>query len=200
MRTLPTQKYHFTEFKLARVNIDYHLEYDKHYYSVPHHLVKHQVEVRATRGSVVVFFKGKAVAHHIRSLRQGSHTTEATHMPTAHRRHQEWSKERLLNWAKDIGPNVLRLTDVMFERKAHPEQAYRSCLGVLNLSRTYDAKRLDNACKHALFIGSPTVRSIKSILQKGIDQLETPLPESSPNSDENVRNGHDNIRGSDYFN
>ncbi len=199
LRSLPSRRYQYTEFKLARVNIDYHIEYDKHFYSVPHHLVKHQVEVRATRGTVAVLFKGNIIARHARSQRQGGFSTEATHMPIAHQKQSQWSPERLQSWAKDLGANVLKLVCKMMARKAHPEQGYRACLGLLNLSRNYDAQRLDRACHRALSINSPTVRSVKSILQQGIDQLELPIEGQQSESDQSSHDEHDNIRGSQYF-
>jgi transposase len=199
IKPLPRSRFQFTAFKLARVNIDYHLEYEKHYYSVPHHLVKHQVEVQATRDSVVVFFKGKQIARHARNNAKGGYTTDANHMPTAHRKHKEWSPERLLDWAKDLGPNVQLMTQVMLHRKPHPEQAYRACLGLLNLSRTYDKQRLDAACQRAAAIHSPTIRSIKSILKNGIDQLELSLDEQRTATEKTSSDDHDNIRGSQYY-
>jgi len=199
MHALPAARYQFTEFKRARINIDYHLEYDKHYYSVPHHLVKHQVELQVTRDTVAVFFKGKQVARHARSQRPGAYSTEANHMPQAHRKHDQWSPGKLLNWAQDIGPHVLLMTKEMFARKRHPEQAYRACLGLLNLSRDYDAQRLDKACERALKIGSPYVRSVKSILQQGLDQLSLPLAEPEPKDATSTNDEHDNIRGPHYY-
>ena len=199
MRSLPGSRYQFTEFKLARVNIDYHLEYDKHFYSVPHHLVKHQVEVQATRDSVAVFFKSKQIARHARSNAKGGYTTDTNHMPTAHRKHQEWSPERLLNWANDLGPNVQHMTQTMLDRKPHPEQAYRACLGLLNLSRTYDKQRLDAACQRAIAIHSPYVKSIKSILKNGIDQLALSLDEQPVATEKSTCDDHDNIRGPQYY-
>jgi len=198
MRALPTTRYEYVEFKLARVNIDYHIEYDKRYYSVPHHLVKHQVEVQATRDGVAVFFKGKQIARHARVYTQGSFSTEPSHMPQAHRKHLEWTPERLTRWAKDLGPNVLSVTELLFARKKHPEQAYRSCLGLLNLSRQYDASRLERACHRAMMIGSPSLKSIKSILKQGIDQLELPLDENTQ-SEESTNQCHENIRGAEYY-
>lgn len=199
MRALPAGRYQYTEFKLARVNIDYHLEYDKHFYSVPHHLVKHQVDVQATRNCVAVFFKGSPIARHVRSQKQGGFTTDPHHMPTPHRKHGQWTPGRLLNWARDLGPHVLLLTKDMLSRKPHPEQAYRGCLGLLNLSRNYDVNRLDRACQRALLIGSPYVRSVKSILQQGIDQLELPI-DNQPHSDDSACGDHSNIRGPQYYN
>jgi transposase len=201
MRSLPAVRYQYTEFKLVRVNIDYHIEFDKHFYSVPHHLVKHQLEVQASRDGVALFFKGKQVARHARSSRQGGYSTDKAHMPKAHRKQEEWSPGRLKNWAKDIGPNVLQLTQLMLERKAHPEQAYRACLGLLSLSKTYDAKRLDNACQRAVTIGSANLRSVKSILQRGLDQLPLPL-EAQGNDNgktKTIANDHGNIRGPEYY-
>lgn len=195
LRALPTQAYHYTEFKWARVNIDYHIEYDKHYYSVPHHLVKHQVEVQATRDVVRVFFKGKQGAVHPRSHRQGAHSTDAAHMPQSHRKQSEWSPERLLSWSQKVGPNVTRLVSIFLDKKRHPEQAYRACLGLLNLSRTYEATRVDCACARAISIGAITVKSVKSILEKGMDQLvETPA-----NTREPTCSAHDNVRGPSYY-
>jgi transposase len=199
LKPLPTSRFQFTAFKLARVNIDYHLEYEKHYYSVPHHLVKHQVEVQATRDSVAVFFKSKQIARHARNNAKGGYTTDTNHMPTAHRKHKEWSPERLLNWAKDLGPNVQLMTQAMLDRKPHPEQAYRACLGMLNLSRTYDKQRMDAACRQAVAIHSPTVKSIKSILKNGIDQLELSLDEQRTATEEATCDDHDNIRGPQYY-
>ena len=199
MRALPLTRYEYIEFKLVRVNIDYHIEYDKHFYSVPHHLVKHQVEVQATRDGVALFFKGKQIARHARRYSQGSFSTEPSHMPEVHRKHHEWTPERLLNWAKDIGPSVLIVVEKMFARKAHPEQAYRSCLGLLSLSRKYDPKRLESACQRALKIGSPYAKSIKSILIKGLDQIDLPFDENNKTEDELKIDNHENIRGPEYF-
>lgn len=199
LRALPAVRYQFTEFKLARVNIDYHLEYGKHFYSVPHHLVKHQVEVQATRDIIAISFKGKQIARHVRSNRQGGYSTDPSHMPTAHRKHSQWSPERLLNWADDLGPHVRVITQHMLARKRHPEQAYRGCLGLLNLSRKYDKRRLNSACERAVAINAPHLKSIKSILQQGIDQLALPLDTPSTATEEQCCDDHDNIRGPQYF-
>jgi transposase len=199
MNALPARGYQYTEFKLVRVNIDYHIEFDRAFYSVPHHLVKHQVETQATQDSVSLMFKGKQVARHARSYRQGSFTTDPDHMPQAHRKQNDWSPERLLSWAKDLGPNVLRITEAMLKRKRHPEQAYRSCLGLLKLSRQYDKQRLDDACARANSIGSPSVKSVRSILQKGLEQLALPLDEENDTQEKTTAIEHDNIRGPQYY-
>lgn len=120
-------------------------------------------------------------------------------MPHAHRKQNEWSPERLLNWAKDLGPNVHLITEAMLNRKRHPEQAYRGCLGLLNLSRKYDNQRLDGACARAASIGSPTVKSVRSILQRGLDQLALPLDEKNGTEETPADIKHDNIRGPQYY-
>lgn len=199
MRSLPSVRYQYTEFKLVRVNIDYHIEFDKHFYSVPHHLVKHQLELQASRDGIALFFKGQQVARHARSRRPGGYTTDCAHMPQAHRKHDEWSPGRLMNWAKVVGPHVLQLVKLLLERKAHPEQAYRASLGLLSLSKAYDAKRLDNACQRAIAIGSPSLKSIKSILQNGLDQLALPLAEEDNDNHKPLSNDHGNIRGPEYY-
>ncbi len=198
MKALPAKPYQYVEFKLARVNIDYHIEVDKHYYSVPHHLVKNQVDVQATRDTITLLFKGKVIATHVRSPRQGAFTTNKSHMPIAHRKQGEWSPQRLHRWAQDLGPNVVRMVDAMVHHRAHPEQAYRSCLGLLNLSKSYDADRLDKACERALLIGSCYVRSVKSILIQGMDQLDLPLEKGSQDEGATIQS-HDNIRGPHYY-
>ncbi len=204
MRSLPATRYEYIEFKLVRVNIDYHIEYEKHFYSVPHHLVKFQVEVQATREGVALFFKGNQIARHPRSYSQGAFSTDLNHMPESHRQHQQWSEERLSKWAEELGTHVLVVVHAMFAGKKHPEQAYRSCLGLLSLSKQYDATRLDRACQRAVLIGSPTLKSIKSILTKGIDQLALSLEEkneSTKNEESKKENlhCHENIRGAKYY-
>ena len=168
---------------------------------MPHHLVKHQLELQASRDGIALFLKGQQVARHARSVRQGGYSTDSAHMPQAHRKQDQWSPGRLMSWAKDIGPHVLQLVKLMLERKAHPEQAYRACLGLLNLSKTYDAKRLDHACQRAMIIGSPNLKSIKSILKQGLDQLALPLDEQDKDNttSKTLSNDHSNIRGPEYY-
>jgi transposase len=197
MRALPNEQYQYTEVKLARVNIDYHVEYQKHYYSVPHHLVKHPVELQASRDTLAVFFNGTQIARHPRNNHQGRFSTNPAHMPQAHRKQAEWTPGRLLNWAHDLGPGVFKITQDMLSSKAHPEQAYRGCLGLLNLSRKYDGARLNAACERAVAIGASSVKSIKSILQNGLDGQ--PLKQPVTQTEEANTEHHDNIRGPEYY-
>jgi len=194
LKPLPAQRYEYLEFKHARVNIGYHIEFDKHYYSVPHHLVKSQVEVQASRDSVAIFFKGQQIARHARSLRQGGFTTHKTHMPEAHQHQQSWTPQRLMNWGKRIGSSTEKMVEVLLEHKQHPEQAYRACLGLLILAKHYTPDSLEAACVRALHINAPLLKNVKSILKSNMDQL--PLP---THPDQSTMDVHPNVRGSDYY-
>jgi transposase len=198
LQQLPPERYHFTQFKRARVNIDYHIQFNKNYYSVPHHLCRLEVQVQATRESVAVFYKGQQVARHPRNHLRGQYTTNTTHMPEAHRNHHKWTPERLLQWGCSIGPDTHKLVEIMLSRKRHPEQAYRSCLGLLNLAKQYDNNRLNNACRRAIEINSPNYRSVKSILSKRLDNL-VETPETLDQRHQSLLNDHDNIRGPMYY-
>ncbi len=200
MAPLPATRYEYAEWKAAIVNIDYHVDIDGHYYSVPHNLVRLKLEVSYSATTVECFFKGKRVAVHARSYRRGRHTTLASHMPESHRKHSQWSPGRLLNWALDIGPGTRDVVQWQFDNRPHPEQGYRACLGLLNLAKYYGRERLEAACKRALAIGSPTRKRIKSILDAKLDQhpelFTTPTsepPVSPPPAP------HLNVRGAEFF-
>jgi transposase len=199
MAPLPVTRYEYAESKSVIVNIDYHVEIDAHYYSVPHRLVRLKLEARFTATTVECFFKGKRVAVHVRSYLRGRHTTLPEHMPESHRKHSEWSPGRLLNWGLSIGPGSRDVVKWQLENRPHPEQGYRACLGLLSLAKRYSPERLEAACRRALSIGSPTYKRIKSILVAKLDQhpelFATPpeTPASPP------RAPHANVRGADYF-
>lgn len=194
LKQLPAERYEYLEFKLARVNIDYHIEFDKHYYSVPHHLVKSQIEVQASRETVAVFFKGQQVARHARCARQGGFSTHTDHMPDAHRQHQTWTPQRLRSWGQRIGCSTEKIVATWLEQKQHPEQAYRACLGLLNLAKEYSPARLEAACLRAIHIQALRLKNVKSILKSNMDQL--PLP---PHPEQSTIDDHHNVRGSDYY-
>ena len=194
LKSLPVSPYIFAEFKKARLGIDYHIEVDGHYYSAPYQLAKETVEVRYTENTIEIFHKSKRVASHVRSYRQGTHTTTAEHMPEKHSRHMQWTPGRLLNWSQSIGPHTLQLTKQIFEKKEHPEQAYRSCLGLLNLVKSFGEARLEAACQRAIYYGPPTRRSVKEILSKNLDKI--PIEDNQP---ETIISNHENIRGPSYF-
>ena len=195
---LSRQPFEHIEFKIARVNIDYHVQYASHHYSVPHQLVREQVELRVTQNTVQVLHKGKPVTSHPRKWGEtGGFTTKPKHMPKRHRKQQQWTPGRLLNWAKGLGPEVLRFTRKLLDSKQHPEQAYRACLGLLNLERDYGAERLNAACDRAIKTGGHRVASVRSILQSGLDSV--PLEQPQDNNTERVIISHENIRGAGFY-
>lgn len=198
LQALPTQPYQYAEIKFARVHIDYHIEYDKHYYSVPHHLVKTQVEVQATQTTVSVYHQGKRMASHPRSYRSGAHSTCPEHMPQHHRAFSEWSGERFLRWAGDIGIETQKVVQHLLQEKRHREQSYRRILALLSNAKKYGRSRLNNACRRALHINSPTRSSVESILKQGLDQVNLE-PESTSVQEELNLDHHENVRGEQYY-
>lgn len=198
LRPLPVQPYQYAEIKQARVHIDYHIEYDKHYYSVPHHLVKQAVEVQASDNLVAVYSHGQRVASHPRSYRLGAHSTCAEHMPRAHRTLQEWSPERFLSWAGDIGTETREVVSYLLQEKRHREQSYRRILALLSNAKKYGRERLNKACGRALLINSPTRSSVESILKQGLDQVAVE-PTDNTVQEELFLDQHENVRGEDYY-
>jgi len=198
MKPLPMTRYEFAEWKKVIVNIDYHVDVTGHYYSVPHSLVRQKIEARFTATTVECFFKGNRVAAHVRSRLRGRHTTVAEHMPEAHRKHMQWTPGRLLNWALAIGPATRDVVRWQLENRPHPEQGYRACLGLLNLAKQFTEARLEAACRRALTIGSPTRKSIKSILEAKLDAHPELFPATEP-PPTTTPPQHGNVRGAEYF-
>ena len=143
---LPQERYVYATWRKAKVDIDYHVEVDKVYYSVPYQLVGEVVDVRLTLNTLEILHKGRRVASHIRSYRKGHASTQPDHMPAAHRAHAEWTPSRLIDWGSKVGPNTGAFIKALLEARRHPEQGYRSCLGILRLSRTYPKQRAEAAC------------------------------------------------------
>lgn len=195
LRPLPANTYVFTQVKKVRVHIDYHVEIDKHYYSVPYTLVKQQLEAHICGQQVTLYHHDKVVAIHPRSYHTGRHTTQTQHMPKAHQAQQQFSPERFERWAKKVGDATAELVSTYLSTRKHPEQAYRKCLGLLSLEKTYSAPRLNAACARALATGAHTYKAIKSMLDKGLDKQ--PLP--TQQSDLLNQIDHQNIRGQDYY-
>lgn len=194
LQLLPPRPYEYSEWRKARVGIDYHIEIARHFYSVPFSFARREVEVRLTAQTLECFVGAKRIAVHVRSHLPGSHSTQAEHLPKAHRAHLEWTPGRFLNWANEIGEFTRQVVKHLLWTKLHPEMGYRSCLGLLSLAKTYGAERLEAACQRALLNGTPNRRSIVSILAQGVDRL--PLPEET---EEAPLIDHDNIRGSSYY-
>lgn len=194
LATLPKQPYEYTDIKTVKVNIDYHIQYDDHLYSVPHHLVGERIDVHASNTLITLHFHNKVVASHPRQHRPGMTTTPG-HMPTRHEKHQNWTPGRLMTWAKDIGDEVLKWVNYQLDSKPHQEQAYRVCLGLLNLSRQYPTERLNNACAIANQQHLYRLKHIKAILTSNQDKLYRKRDDSS----QHLPQAHENIRGPHNF-
>jgi transposase len=193
MRPLPPTPYVYAEWKRVRAAFDYHVDVDRHYYSVPHPLVGQELWARFGAATVEVFHRSVRVASHVRSYQRGVHTTLPQHMPRAHREHAEWTPTRLINWGASIGANTGAVVEHLLRSKPHPEQGYRACLGLLSLARQYGQARLEAASTLAVKLQSPTRKSVLSILKTGRDQLTpaTPEPIDLPE--------HTNVRGPKYY-
>ena len=198
LRALPAQAYQYAEIRQARVHIDYHVEYDKHYYSVPHHLVKQAVEVQASDNLIALYSQGQRVASHPRSYRQGGHSTCAEHMPQSHRAIQEWSPERFLRWAGDVGDETRAVVSHLLKEKRHQEQSFRRILALLSNARKYGRERLNRACARALAINSPTRSSVESILKQGLDRVALE-PDEGAVQEDLFLDQHENVRGEGYY-
>ncbi len=194
LNPLPGTAYVFATWKKVRVSIDYHVELERHYYSVPYQLVKHQLDARLSAHTVELFYRGKRVASHRRCAQHARHTTVTEHMPRPHREYAEWSPKRLVRWAEQSGPATAALITQILSSRRHPQQGFRSCLGILRLGKTYSRLRLEAACRRALIIGAASYKSVESILKHNLDQQ--PLPEAASSS---LPIDHDNLRGPDYF-
>ena len=194
LRPLPSSPYEYAEWKTARVNIDYHIEIDGHYYSVPYQLVKEQVDVRFTATTIEALFKNRRVATHPRSYQRGAHTTLSEHMPKAHQKYLEWTPSRILDWAGKNGPNTRDLASCIMENRKHPEQGFRSCLGIMRLVKRYSAERVEAACGRALLLKAYSYKSVESILKTNLDKQEWP---ESVSTEKPII--HYNIRGREYY-
>lgn len=195
LKPLPNIPYKFAEWKKATPGCDYHVEVDKRFYSVPYALIKKELDVRFTDQTVEVFYRLKRVAAHMRNYGSRKHITLTEHMPTAHQKYVEWTPERIINWAGKIGISTAQLIEKVIATKEHPQIAFRSCLGILRLGKSYTNVRLDSACDRALKIGAYSYHSIVSILKNNLDNV----PVSSSEILTATKETHENIRGGDYF-
>jgi len=190
---LPAEPYRYAEWKKCLVGPDYHVEVDKHYYSVPSRLIRETVEARLTATTVEILHKGSRIATHARSELPHRHTTITEHMPSAHRRYAEWTPSRMMTAAAKIGPSTIALVEAIMKAKPHPEQGFRACLGILRLEKSYGAQRLEAACHRGNDIGATSYGSVASILKHGLDKAYAQeAPQGEP-----IR--HANIRGRGYY-
>jgi len=195
LKPLPSEPFVFGEWKKARVNIDYHVEIERHCYSVPFHLVHELVEARIRSATVEIFHKSRRMATHLRSSVAGGFSTLPEHRPPKHRHYLEWTPERLMEWAGKIGPAAAAIAGEILKSRRYPEQGYRACLGLIRLARRYPAERVEAACARALASRACSYRSVKSILETNLDSQ--PLEESAVCSAHQLM--HANVRGPAYY-
>jgi transposase len=193
LKALPVEPYIYAEWKQCKVSFDYHVEVERHYYSVPHTLLRESVWVRITARTVEVFHRGQRIAAHLRSSSQRRHTTLAEHMPSSHRRYAEWTPERITRQAGEIGRNTAALIEIILRERAHPEQGFRAAIGIIRLANSFGRERLEAACERALAIGARSFTSVNSILKNNLD-AKRPAPAA-----DGPAITHSNIRGPRYF-
>ncbi len=190
---LPVEPYTYAEWKECRAGLDYHVELDKHYYSVPHALLRQKLWARLTDRTVEIFHRGKRVACHLRGSPNRRHTTVTEHMPSAHRRLAAWTPQRIRHYAACIGPNTEALIDIIMRSRPHPEQGFRSSIGIIRLAKSHGSERLEAACERAIDIGARSYSSVASILRNNLDRRKPKPAADRPAID------HANIRGPRYF-
>jgi transposase len=193
LKSLPSTRYELAEWKVCRPNIDYHVAIDHNFYSVPYQLIDESLEARFTASTIEVFFKSRRVAAHARLTGRGRYATLLEHMPRAHRAHAEWTPSRLIAWAEQTGPATGRLAAGILERRPHPEQGYRACLGLMRLGRVHGADRLEAACQRAERLRSYRLRTVEHILKHQQDRLPLDEPPARPALT------HENLRGATYY-
>ena len=193
---LPAEPYVLAQWRVRKVGLDYHVDFDGHFYSVPYRHARATVEVRATLRTLEIFAQGERIAAHLRGSGDGKHTTVADHMPSSHRRYLDWTIERILREARSVGPSVDLLCQLILQDRPHPEQGFRSCLGIVNLAKAFGAQRADAACLRALQIGARTYGSVRSILDNRLDGQAVQRPDTDEAA---VDIPHPNIRGARYY-
>jgi transposase len=195
LQPLPATPYEFAVWKPAKVNIDYHVEFETRWYSVPYRLAREAVEVRATATVVEVFHRGRRVASHVREYGRRRFITNPEHMPAAHRAHLEWTPSRLVTWGASVGQPVAELVETILTSRPHPEHGYRACLGLMHLAKRYGPERLTAACQRALATGGVSYSSVDAILKHDLDRaplIVEPVAKVVPIH-------HANLRGAAYY-
>jgi transposase len=200
LKPLPPERFEYATWKRVRVNIDYHVEVDHHFYSVPYTLREEhpELEARFTATTVELYRNNERITSHLRSYGRGLHTTKPEHMPKAHLKHLEWTPSRIVHWAGTVGPNTKALVEAILADRPHPEMGYRSCLGILRLSKDerFGPERLEPACARALLSGARSFHHVASILKHGLDRVPLPQRKSQTQAELPL---HENIRGRGYY-
>lgn len=193
LKPLPSERYRYIDFKRPTVNIDYHVDVEGHFYSVPYQL-RGKVEAFLSADTVEIFHSNRRIVTHVRSYQKGKYTTLIEHMPKSHQKHLEWTPTRIINWAEQTGPATAKVVETILATRPHPEQGFRSCLGILRLGKKYSAERLEAAAIRAVHFKAFSYRSIKSILETGFDRLPFIKQKEVIAAIQ-----HDNIRGKEYY-
>ena len=194
LKPLVSQPYQFREFLKVRAGFDYHVEIDQHFYSVPHALVRKQLEAILTASTIEILHGGKRVTSWARSYEAGKKSTDTLHMESAHRHFAQWDSEHELRWALSVGVSTHAFLQVVFSKAPHRDFSYRWANSIKSLSREYGHERLEAACKRALEIGATATMNVRSILKNNLDQNANKLATA-----EEAAFDHDNIRGADYY-
>ena len=192
LRPLPKERYAITAWKKATVHIDYHVDVEKTHYSAPYTLIGQKVDVGYTSSVVEIYHRGKRVASHMRVNKPGAFVTDKLHMPHDHRRFLEWTPERIKSWGEKIGPNTRMLMEAIMEHREHPEHGYRSCLGLIRLAKLYPSERVEQACLRALDLKAYNYKSVKSLLERGLEKM-------NPEAKQKIIPLHSNVRGKNYY-
>lgn len=193
LKHLPEKRYEYAEWKIATVHVDYHVEVEGHRYSVPYELIGKKVDIRITYHTVEIFCMGSRIASHRKNEKKGGFSTQEEHRPKSHREYLKWNPERFIRWAEKIGPCCAQVIHEVMNMKQYPELGFRTCLGILRLSKSYTEARLESACKRAVCFRLFTYRSIEAILKSKKDLCPI-LPEPAT-----VPLRHENVRGQSYY-
>jgi transposase len=199
LKPLPAEPYALAEWRLRKVGLDYHVDFDGHFYSVPYRHARASVQIRATVRTVEIFLQGQRIAAHMRGSGNGKHTTLSDHMPSSHRRYADWTIERILRDATAVGPSTDMLCRMILEHRPHPEQGFRACLGIVRLVKAFGAARVEAACLRALEIGARTYGSVRSILDNKLDCRPVPRLAVASGDEPPPASFHLNVRGSRYY-
>ena len=196
LKSLPRNRYQYVTWEKAKVHMDYHCLFDKHYYSVPYKYINNKIEIRATTSTIECFYKGERIAIHQRSYKKNNFTTVSEHMPKAHKEYARWTPERIRNWAAKSGDCTKQFIEQLMASRSFPQQAFRACIGVIRLGEHFGNDRLELACAKALAVGATRYKQIEDILKNRVENI--PLVSDSSN-DENLIQDHENIRGANYY-
>lgn len=198
-KPLPSQPFPFIQVKYdILVHGDYHIEFEKHFYSVPHELNGHRVDAMASRSVVEILYDGKRITSHVRGYRQYQYTTKREHMPANHQFVTGWTPAKVISWAGQIGPKAVELVKGILDNRNHPEQGFRAALGVTRLKNQYPIDRLEKACERASYYRQFSCKAVKAILRQNLEQQPLPHGKTSAPSQLQIC-FHENIRGAEYY-